>query len=144
MAQNIATSGNTAATKHNTDKLQPIASKRAATDIPFLNNVEAVTVANGGVLEADGDITLSKFRVAADGTAGTVKGFALAQECSVDVTGLPEHPESFDLPITFDGVSPQSASWTLKVGGSDTTKYKVVVVGDKLRFIVKGMTVIVR
>ena len=144
MAQNAATSGNTAATKHNTAKLQPIAAKRAATDIPFLNNVEAVTVANGGVLEADGDITLSKFRVAADGTAGTVKGFALAQECSVDVTGLPERPEPFDLPITFDGVSPQSASWTLKVDGASTTKYKVVVVGDKLRFIVKSMTVIVR
>ena len=101
-------------------------------------------MANGAVLEADGDITLSKFRVAADGTAGTVRGFTLAPSCSVDVTGLPAHPESFDLPITFDGVSPQSANWSLKVGGEPTTKYKVVVVGDKLRFIVKGMTVILR
>ena len=144
MAQNSSTSGNTAATKHDTEKLQPIASKRTATDIPFLNNVEAVTVANGAVLEADGDITLSKFRVAADGTAGTVKGFALAPNSSVDVTGLPAHPESFDLPITFDGVSPQSANWSLKVGGDDTTKYGIVVVGDKLRFIVKGFRMILR
>ena len=144
MAQNVRTQWNSETTKHNTEKLQPIASKRAATDIPFLNNVEAVTVSDGAVLEADGDITLSKFRVAADGTAGTVRGFALAAECSVDVTGLPARPESFDIPITFEGASPSDASWSLKVDGSDTTKYKVVVAGDKLRFIVKGMTVIVR
>ena len=144
MAQNKATAGDTAATQHDITKLQPIRGHSITSAPDPLANVEYVTVSDGGVLEADGDITLSKFRVAADGTAGTVKGFALAQECSVDVTGLPERPEPFDLPITFDGVSPQSASWTLKVGGSDTTKYKVVVVGDKLRFIVKSMTVIVR
>ena len=144
MAQNVRTAGNTAGTKHNTDKLQPIASKRAATNIPFLNNVEAVTVANGAVLEADGDITLSNFRAAADGTAGTVKGFALAQNCTLDVTGLPERPESFDIPINFDGMSPGDASWSLKVGGDPSTKYGIVTIGDKLRFIVKGMAVSIR
>ena len=144
MKQNTTTDHENVNTEFNLSKVIPITARRTGGPIPILNNVEAVTVSDGAVLEADGDITLSKFRVAADGTAGTVKGFSLAQECSVDVTGLPARPESFDLPINFDGVSPQSARWTLKVGGSDTTKYKVVVAGDKLRFIVKGMTVIVR
>ena len=144
MAQNIRTAWNTASSKHDTAKLQPIASKRAATNIPFLNSVEAVTVANDAVLEADGEITLSNFRAAANGVAGTVKGFTLAQNCTLDVTGLPERPESFDIPINFDGMSPGDATWSLKVGGHETTKYKLVTVGNKLRFIVKGFMFTVR
>ena len=34
--------------------------------------------------------------------------------------------------------------WSLKVGGSDTEKYKLVTVGNKLRFIVKGFLFTVR
>ena len=144
MKQNKTTEWESEATDFNLSNVVPITARRTGGPIPILNNVEVVTVSDGAVLEANGDITLSKFRVAADGTAGTVRGFSLAADCSVDVTGLPEHPESFDLPITFDGVSPGAANWSLKVDGSNTTKYKVVVAGNKLRFIVKGMTVIVR
>ena len=144
MAQNETTSGNTAATKHNTAKLQPISGHLSSPPPMPLANVESVSVSDGAVLEADGDITLSSFKVAANASAGTVKGFALAPNCTIDVADLPARPESFDLPIAFEGASPSDASWTLKVNGSDTTKYKLVVAGDKLRFIVKGMTVILR
>ena len=41
-------------------------------------------------------------------------------------------------------MSPGDARWTLKVGGSETTKYKLVTVGNKLRFIVKAMTFTIR
>ena len=144
MKQNKTTDWETANSDFNLSKVVPITARRTGEPIPILNRVEAVTVANGAVLEADGDITLSNFRAAADGTAGTVKGFALAQNCTLDVTGLPERPESFDIPINFDGMSPGDALWSLKVGGNPSTKYGLVTVGDKLRFIVKGMAVSIR
>ena len=144
MKQNKTTKWEDVNTQFDLTKVVPITARRTGVPIPILDNVESVTVANGAVLEADGDITLSKFRVAADGIAGTVRGFTLAPSCSVDVTGVPEHPESFDLPIAFEGTSPSDASWSLKVDGSETTKYKVVAAGDKLRFIVKGLKVILR
>lgn len=144
MAQGSDTKWNTAATKHNTEKLQPISGHLSSPPPMPLANVEAVTVENNAVLEADGDITLSKFRVAANGVAGTVKGFTLAQNCSLDVTDLPERPESFDVPINFDGMSPGDATWSLKVGGSETSKYKLVTAGNKLRFIVTGFMLTVR
>ena len=144
MKQNKTTDHESVSTEFNLSNVVPITARRTGGPIPILNNVEAVTVSDGAVLEAEGDITLSKFRVAADGTAGTVRGFALAAECSVDVTGLPKRPESFDIPITFEGASPSDASWSLKVDGSDTEKYKLAVVGNKLRFVVKGTTFILR
>ena len=144
MKQNKTTDYESVSTEFNLSNVVPITARRTGGPIPILNNVEAVTVSDGAVLEADGDITLSKFRVAADGTVGTVRGFSLAADCSVDVTGLPARPESFDLPIAFEGASPSDVSWSLKVNGAATTKYKLVTVGNKLRFIVKGMTVILR
>ena len=101
-------------------------------------------MSDGAVLEADGDITLSSFKVAATATAGTVKGFALAPNCTIDVADLPARPESFDLPIAFEGASPSDASWTLKGDGNETMKYKVVVDGNKLRFVVRGLKVVLR
>ena len=144
MAQNATTSGNTAATQHNTSKLQPISGHLPSPPPMPLANVESVSVSDGAVLEADGDITLSSFKVAATATAGTVKGFALAPNCTIDVADLPARPESFDLPIAFEGASPSDASWTLKVDGNETMKYKVVVDGNKLRFVVRGLKVVLR
>ena len=143
MAQNAQTKWNTASTKHNTAKLQPIASKRAATNIPFLNSVESITVANNAVLEADGDITLSSFRVSPGATPGTVKGFSLAPTCTVDVVGLERPARPFDVPLRFEGCSPQDAEWELTVDGKTKANYSLAVKGDKLRFLVKGLVLIV-
>jgi hypothetical protein len=41
-------------------------------------------------------------------------------------------------------MSPGDATWSLKVGGDPTRKYKLVTVGNKLRFIVKGLAFTVR
>jgi hypothetical protein len=144
MKQNKTTDYESVSTQFDLSKVMPITARRTGEPIPILNRVEAVTVANEAVLEADGDITLSNFRAAANGVAGTVRGFTLAQDCTLDVTGLPERPESFDIPINFDGMSPGDATWSLKVGGDPTRKYRLVTVGNKLRFIVKGMAFSVR
>ncbi len=144
MGMNTYTKDYPATAVHDTAKMQPIRGHVLDSFPDPLTNVEWVAVSDGGVLEADGEITLSNFRAAANGVAGTVRGFTLAQDCTLDVTDLPERPESFDIPINFDGMSPGDARWTLKVGGSETTKYKLVTVGNKLRFIVKAMTFTIR
>ena len=144
MAQNKTTSDEeSAATTHDTTKLQAIRGHSLGDVSMPLANVEYVKVCDGGVLEADGDITLSSFQVEAGATPGTVRGFKLAQNCTVNVTGLPQHPKSFDLPIVFDGVSAADSEWSLKVNGVDTQKYSLLAAGNRLRFMVKGMVLII-
>lgn len=143
MAQNKPSSGETAATKHDTAKLQAIRGHSLGLVPAPLANVEYVSVSDGAVLEAEGDVTLSSFRVTAGAAPGTVRGFSLAPNCTVDVRGLPKHPQPFDLPIAFDGVSVADADWSLTVDGAPTQKYSLSVVGNRLRFMVKGMKLVV-
>ena len=144
MAQNKTTSGESAATKHDTTKLQAIRGHSLGDVLMPLANVEYVKVCDGGVLEADGDITLSSFQVEAGATAGTVRGFKLAQNCTVNVTGLPQHPEPFDLPIVFEGTSLSGSTYSLEIESVPTAKYSISAVGDRLCFMVKGTLFILR
>ena len=146
MAQNRKTnSSDTSATQYNTAKLQEIASRRAATNIPFFDNtVEYVTVANGGVLEADGDITLSRFRAAAGAEPGIVRGFTLAANCTIDVTDIPEGETVIDVPITFEGAAPETAAWTALVDGTPTGTFKAVARNGRLQLLRKGIQILFR
>ena len=146
MAQNRKTnSSDTSATQYNTAKLQEIASRRAATNIPFFDNtVEYVTVANGGVLEADGDITLSRFRAAAGAAPGVVRGFALAASCTIDVTDIPAGATVIDVPIAFEGVAPETAAWTALVDGAPAGTFKAMARNGRLQLLRKGIQILFR
>ncbi len=146
IAQNRKTySSDTAATKHSTANLQEIASRRAATNIPFFNNtVEYVTVANGAVLEADGDITLSRFRAAAGAEPGVVRGFTLAANCTIDVTDIPAGETVINVPIAFEGAAPETAAWTALVDGAPTGTFKAVARNGRLQLLRKGFQIIFR
>ena len=146
MAMNRKTySSDTAATKYDTAKLQDIPARRAATSIPFFDaDVEYVTVANGGVLEADGAVTLSRFRAAADAAPGVVRGFALAANCTIDVTDIPEGATVIDVPIAFEGVAPETAAWTALVDGAPAGTFKAVARNGRLQLLRKGIQILFR
>ena len=145
MAQNSTTAGNTATTKHNTEKLQEIASRRTGDPVPFFEaGIGSVTVANGAVLEAEGDITLSKFKAAYGATAGTVKGFALAEDCEIEVTGIPKNVASFEVPLNFEGAAPEDAEWTVKDGERVSRRFAAVARDGKLTLIRRGSLIILR
>ena len=144
MGQKMSTSGNNELTKHDTSKLQPIRGRLENPPPMPLQNVQYVSVSDGAVLEAEGDITLSSFRVDAGASGGTVKGFRLARNCSVDITNLPSPAENFYIPLRFEGCSPADALWSLTVDGRVRSGYSVSATEKGLRFTVKGLTVVIR
>lgn len=145
MAQNKTTEYETAATKHNTAKLQEIASKRTGDPVPFFDaGIGPVTVANGAVLEAEGDITLSKFKATYGVTVGTVKGFKLAADCEIEVTDVPKGTADVEVPIVFDGESPDGSSWTAMEGGNVSHRFEAVVRNGKVHLLRKGLIIILK
>ena len=146
MASNLTTSNSKDENKaFDTEKLQPIASVDPnAASVPFLTTVEYVTVANGAVLEAEGDITLSKFKAAYGATAGTVKGFALADDCEIEVTDIPKNVASFEVPLNFEGAAPEDAEWTVKDGEKVSRRFEAVARDGKLTLIRRGSLIILR
>ena len=145
MAQNSTTAGNTATTKHDTAKLQEIASKRTGPAVPFFDaGIGPVTVANGAVLEAEGDITLSKFKAAYGATAGTVKGFKLAANCEIEVTDVPKGTAEIEVPIVFDGESPDGSFWTAMEGGKVSRRFEAFARNGKVHLLRKGLMIILK
>ena len=97
----------------------------------------------GGVLKCIGKATLANLSVDCAG-AGTIDGFDFAQEGTLNVDGMTG--DSAELPITFanaNGVE-NIAGWTLKVGGSETCRYRHSVVGGKIVVCKVGTMLIVR
>ena len=141
MGQNmVIRNSETADTVHDTAKLQPIDGHLSDPPPMPLANVEYVSVAQDAVLEADGDITLSSFKVSGSG-AGTIRGFSLAPSCSVDVTDVPDFTGCLNLGLTFDGSSPADSTWTLTVDGAPSRKYRLKATNNGLILVPKGMTV---
>ena len=110
----------------------------------FEAGIGSVTVANGAVLEAEGDITLSKFKAEYGATAGTVKGFALAEDCEIEVTGIPKNVASFEVPLNFEGAAPEDAEWTVKDGERVSRRFEAVARDGKLTLIRRGSLIILR
>lgn len=146
MASNKTTSNTKAAdTVFDTEKLQPIASEDLnAASVPFLTTVEYVTVANGAVLDVQGDVTLSKFKAAYGATAGTVRGAKLAADCEIEVTGIPKGATSFEVPLNFEGAAPEDAEWTVKDGEKVSRRFEAVARDGKLTLIRRGSLIILR
>jgi len=145
MAQDASTEWDTVDTIHNTDKLQEIPSRRTGGLPPFFDTgISSVTVANGAVLEAEGDVTLSKFRVSYGSVPGIVKGFTLTEQCEIDISDIPEGVHSVDVPIAFDGVSVDSIKWSVKVDGELSQRFKPVVQKGRLRLLRSGLVIVVK
>ena len=136
----VINSAESADTVHDTTKLQPIDGHLSDPPPMPLANVEYVSVAQDAVLEADGDITLSSFKVSGTG-AGTIRGFSLAPSCSVDVVDVPDFTGCLNLGLTFDGSSPADSAWTLTVDGAPSRKYRLKATNDGLSLVTKGMLV---
>ena len=145
MAQNrVANGSETAATLHDTTKLQPIDGHLADPPPPPLENAQYVSVSDGGVLEADGDITLSRFRASAGATAGTVRGFKLAARCEIEVTDIPPGDTVIEVPIAFEGTSLDDIQWTVVSGGEPVTRFRAGVRDGRLVLIRRGFGVTIR
>ncbi len=97
----------------------------------------------GGVLKCIGKATLANLSVDCSG-AGTIDGFDFAQGGTLNVDGMTG--DSAELPITFEnaGGVENIAGWTLKVGGSETRRYRHSVSGGKIKVYKVGMRVIIR
>ena len=142
MAQNtVIRSSETAATQHDTFKLQAIDGHLSDPPPMPLANAEYVSVSDGGVLEAEGNVTLSRFRVDVGSVAGTIRGFKLADQCTIDVTGIPSGATVLDVPIAFEGVSPESAAWTTLCDGETTSRYKVAARAGRLLLLRRGAVI---
>lgn len=84
-------------------------------------------------------------RAAAYGaTAGTVKGFALAEDCEIEVTGIPKGVTSFEVPLNFEGAAPEDAEWTVKDGEKVSRRFEAVARDGKLTLIRRGSLIILR
>lgn len=123
---------------------QPVDGLSKSVSAPSLEDVANVSVANGAILEADGDITLSKFRAAAGATAGTVKGFKLAANCEIEVTGIAKGTASVRVPLTFEGVNPAESRWTAMDNGEVSRRFDAVVRNGRLMLVRKGLILVIR
>ena len=104
-----------------------------------------VSVANGATIEAEGLVKLTSFKVDGSAVAGTVKGFQLADDLTIDVCNMPRD-RRIELPIDFEDVSGLSdpENWTIKENGKVTGKFSASVKDGKIVFERAGMTVIIK
>ena len=97
-----------------------------------LSNVRSVNVVNGATLEADGPLSLRNLMVDGNNSAGMIKGFSFANDCTVNVTnagpGL-----SVELPLVLTDVpggSVNTTGWQIKVNGVTMPSYAIRVDGN--------------
>ena len=107
---------------------------RGHADMPTpLQNVRSVSVAAGATLKTYDGVEISKLKVnSAD--AGTIDGFAFAENGTIDVTNPPD--SSSFLPGTYVNCSglENIGGWALKVNGKTNAKCKVGVRNGRLYF----------
>ena len=113
-----------------------------------LEGVSAVSVAPGARLVAQGAATIPGLIVDAEG-AGTIEGFAFAEkdvgnDCTLDVENI-SHSGGV-LPGTYVNCTglENVARWSLKVGGTKTSKMHIVVEGGKIRIVPVGLIMTIR
>ncbi|MDD4019830.1 MAG: hypothetical protein PHV28_18020, partial [Kiritimatiellae bacterium] len=101
-------------------------------DYPVLSNTRSVNVVNGATLEADGPLSLSNLTVDAGDSAGTIKGFSFAHDCTVNVTNAPPGL-SVELPLVIadiPGGAVDTSGWQIKVDGVTQPAYAIRVDGN--------------
>ncbi len=90
-----------------------------------------VSVANGAVLRAEGDVTIKSLEVDVTKPAGTIDGFAFASDGSISVSGISSLQNAIVLPVNIANVAgtPNFSGWTVRVGGR---KGRIAYVGGHL------------
>ena len=108
-----------------------------------LEGISSVSVAVGARLVAQGAATVPGLTVDASG-AGTIDGFAFADNGTLDVLNLPS--DGGTLPGTYVNCTgfENIRNWTFTVGGETTKKYRMSVSGDSICIVPVGMRVIVK
>ena len=104
-----------------------------------------VSVANGATIEAEGLVKLTSLKVDGSAVAGTVKGFQLADDLTIDVCNMPRI-HRIELPIDFVDVSGLSdpENWTIKENGEVTGKFTASVRDGKIVLDRAGLLLIVK
>ena len=121
----------------------PFVRTRSTATYNVLNNVSDITVKSGAILEAEGDVTLSKLTVDAT-DAGTISGFAFAETGTLNVTNFSGDNALLPLTVTGDTAA-NLKKWTLRVNGETTTKMRISVnESGRLSIFHVGMTIIIR
>ena len=114
-----------------------------------LANVESVSVAAGArLVSLGGTAPIKGLEVDANG-AGTIENFAFAEkgeddDCTLDVQNMPRGGGV--LPGTYVNCTglENVAGWSLKVGGTGTSKMHIVVEGGKIRIVPVGLIMTIR
>ena len=120
-----------------------------ANAVPALANVESVSVAAGARLVSLGGTAPIKGLKVDEQGAGTIENFAFAEkgegnDCTLDVQNMPRSggvlPGMYENCTGLENV----ARWSLKVGGTETSKMHIVVEGGKIRIVPVGMIMTIR
>ena len=148
MAQDTKTTWNSAATKHNTSKLQEIASNRTGDPVPFFDDgVGPVTVANGATLKyegaADGAPALSRVKLAA-GATGSLDGFAFAEDGTFEIDAMPQGSVSVGVTLPNATGLANVANWQVKVGNVLKPNYRVKATADGFTVTKSGLMLYIR
>ncbi len=114
-----------------------------------LANVESISVAEGArLVSLGGTAPIKGLTVDAEG-AGTIENFAFAEKgegnaCTLDVKNMQR--SGGVLPGTYENCTglENVAGWSLKVGGTETSKMHIVVEGGKIRIVPIGLIMTIR
>ena len=69
---------------------------------------------------------------------------ALAEDCEIEVTGVPKGVTSFEVPLNFEGAAPEDAEWTVKDGEKVSRRFEAVARDGKLTLVRRGSLIILR
>ena len=113
----------------------------------LLENVGAVTVANGATLKyegaADGAPALSQVKLAA-GATGSIDGFAFAEEGTFEIDAMDAGSVSVAVALPNATGLGNVANWQVKVGGVLKPKYSVKATEDGFTVDKSGLAIIFR
>ena len=111
---------------------------------PALENVESISVADGARLVAVGPVAPIKGLTVDVGGAGTIDGFALAENGSLNVENLPDNGAT--LPGAYPNCTglDKVAGWSLKVGGEATKRYRIAYSNGAISVLPVGTVILLR
>ena len=108
------------------------------------DNVDTVGVASGATLSTTDGVTINGLSVDVGG-AGTISGFAFAEEGVLRVENCPSSAV-VTLPGTYENIAGLSniTNWTLFVNGRENPRRKICVSGDAITLTGSGFVISVR
>ena len=104
-----------------------------------------VSVANGAILRADGDVTISSVEVDLGNTAGTIDGFAFAPGGTLGVVNDAAPLSEVILPVNIENATGTQnfSGWNVTVNGRQSAS-RLLYSDGHLKLVPLGMRIIVR